>query len=163
MAARPNRLARSLLRAPVHLYHWRLGPLLGRRFLLLIHTGRRTGKRRETVLEVAEYRPAGSEAVVISAFGRNAGWLRNLEADPEPEVVIGRQRFVAVHRILDADEAVSVVRGYEQRNRLLGPVIRLALSRFLGWPYRGTEGDRRRLVQELPLIAFRPRSDSPWG
>ena len=52
--------------------------MLGHRFLLLIHVGRRTGLRRHTVLEVMEYRREGPEAVVMSAFGRNADWLRNI-------------------------------------------------------------------------------------
>jgi len=47
-----NPLLRALLRAPVHVYHWRLGCLFGHRFLLLTHIGRRTGKRFQTVLEV---------------------------------------------------------------------------------------------------------------
>ncbi len=163
MAAHLNRLQKTLFRAPVYLYHWRLGPLLGRRFLLLIHTGRRTGQRRETVLEVVQYREAGPEIVVMSAFGRQADWLRNIAANPGAEVVIGRQHFVAVHRFLDTDEAVEAVRGYEQRNRFIAPIVRAGFSRFLGWRYGGTESDRRRLVEQLPLIALRPRSDSPWG
>jgi hypothetical protein len=31
------------------------------------------------------------------------------------------------------------------------------LSRLLGWRYRGSGADHVRLVQQLPLIAFRPR------
>jgi len=162
MAAALNPMLKRLFRAPAHLYRWGWGALLGRRFLLLIHTGRRTGQRRETVLEVMEYRPAGGEAIVMSAFGRRADWLQNLQADPDPEVVIGRRRFVAAYRILDAGEAASVVRGYEQRHRVIAPLMRAALSRLLGWRYRGSEQDRRRLVQQLPLIAFCPRPESPW-
>ena len=75
--------------------------MLGHRFLLLIHFGRRTGLRRHTVLEVIEYRTGGTEAVVMSALGRKADWLRNIEAIPGPEVVIGSQHFVAAHRFLD--------------------------------------------------------------
>jgi deazaflavin-dependent oxidoreductase (nitroreductase family) len=150
---------RRLFRAPVYLYRWRLGPLLGRRFLLLIHVGRRTGKRRETVLEVVEYRDAGPEAVVMSAWGRNADWLRNIEATPAAaEVVVGSVRFAATHRILASDEASRVVAGYEQRNRFIAPVVRFAFGRFAGWPYRGGESDRHRLVTQLPLVAFRPRA-----
>lgn len=163
MAAHLNRLLKQLFRTPRHLYHWGFAPLLGRRFLLLIHTGRRTGQRRETVLEIAEYRDTGPEVVVMSAFGRKADWLLNIEANPNVEVIVGRQRFAAVHRVLGADEAVAVVKGYEQRNRLIAPIIRLALSRFLGWRYRGSDQDRRRMVGQLPLIALRPRSASPWG
>src|SRR5579875_1447973 len=127
MPAHLNRLQKRLFRAPRYLYRWGLAPLLGRRFLLLVHTGRRSGQRRETVLEVMEFRDVGPEVVVMSAFGRNADWLQNIETNPDPEVVVGRHRFVAVHRVLGADEAISVVRGYEQRNRWVAPLIRAAL------------------------------------
>jgi len=46
---------RALLGLPVHLCHGHLEVLLGRRFLPLVHTGRRTGIQRETVLEVIRY------------------------------------------------------------------------------------------------------------
>jgi deazaflavin-dependent oxidoreductase (nitroreductase family) len=157
MTTRPSGIIRSLFRAPVYLYRWRCGRLLGHRFLLLIHTGRRTGRRRETVLEVVEYRKAGPELVVISAFGRSADWLRNIAAAPEPEIMVGGKRFIAAYRILDAEEAMDVIERYERRNRLIAPLLRLVLSHFLGWSYRGSESDRRRLVAELPLVAFRPR------
>src|SRR6201997_2705366 len=103
--ARPNAALRPVFRAPVYLYRWKCGRLLGHRFLLLIHVGRRTGLRRHTVLEVIEYRPEGPEAIVMSAFGPNADWLRNIEATPGPQVVIGSQRFTAAHRILNEEEA----------------------------------------------------------
>ena len=131
---------RRLFRAPVHLYRWRCGWLLGHRFLLLIHVGRRTGLRRRTVLEVVEYRKEGPEAVVISAFGRNADWFRNIAATPDPEVVIGSRRFTAVYRVLDEEEAVQVFAGYERRNRFVAPAHplgaepapRLAIRRVAG-------------------------------
>jgi deazaflavin-dependent oxidoreductase (nitroreductase family) len=155
-------MLKALFRAPAQLYRWGCGPLLGRRFLLLRHTGRRTGLRRETVLEVMQYRPADCEAVVMCAFGPTADWLQNLRADPHPEVIIGRRRFVADYRILDAAEAVAVVRGYEQRHRMIAPVMRAVLGRLLGRPYRGSNEDRWYLVKRLPLVALRPRPESPW-
>jgi len=149
-----------VLHAPVHLYRWGFGRLLGSRFLLLSHIGRRTGKCRQVVLEVMEYRAQRPEVVVMSAFGRNANWLRNIEANPDPEVVVGSQRFIAFHRVLDEDEAVRVVRSYEERNWFISPIIRFVLSRFLGWRYRSSDADRRRLVRQLPLIAFWPKTCS---
>jgi len=154
MAARPNRTTRWLFRLPAYLYHWHCGWLLGHRFMLLMHTGRRTGRRHETVLEVMEYRAAAHEAVVMSAFGR-ADWLRNIEARPG-EVAIGRERFVTTHRILPPEEAVGVVGCYERRNRLMAPVVRLGLSWLAGWRYRSTDADRRRLAAQFPFVAFRP-------
>jgi hypothetical protein len=38
-------------------------------------------------------------------------------------------------------------------------VVRAVLSRLVGWRYDGTPNARRRLGRELPLIAFRPRSE----
>jgi deazaflavin-dependent oxidoreductase (nitroreductase family) len=143
-------------RAPVYLYHWRLGWLFGHRCLLLTHIGRRTGLRRHTVLEVVEYRKPGPEVVVVNGFGPGSDWLRNIEARPGEEVTVGLQHFAASHRFLGENEAVRVIEGYEHRNRFIAPIVRRGFSWLLGWQYRGGEGDRRRLVRELPLLAFRP-------
>ncbi len=47
---------------------------------------------------------------------------------------------------------------YERRNWLIAPVLRLVLSRLVGWRYDGSPAGRQRLVAELPLVAFRPTS-----
>ena len=154
---RLNSAPRCLFRAPVYLYRWQCGWLLGHRLLLLSQVGRRTGLRRCTVLEVLEYRKDSPEAVVMSAFGRDAGWLRNIEATPDPGVVIGSQSFTAAYRFLDDEEAVQVITGYERRNRFIAPIIRAMLSRLLGWRYDSSAASRLRLVRQLPLIAFRPQ------
>lgn len=155
---RLNPTLRRLFRAPVSLYRWRLGWLLGHRFLMLVHIGRRTGRRRYTVLEIMEYRKEAPEMVVMSAFGRNAEWLRNIEVLPKFEVFVGSRQFPAAYRFLDTEEAVRVIAGYEQRNWFAVPVVRAVLSRLLGWRYDGSDGARRRLAETLPLVAFRPRS-----
>jgi len=145
-----------LFRAPVYLYRWHMGWIFGHRCLLLTHVGRRSGIPRQTVLEVVEYRRSGPEAVVVNGFGRDSDWVLNIEARGGEEVRVGSTRFAAQHRFLSEDEAEEVMRQYEKRNRLITPVVRRGLSWILGWPYHGSEADRRRLVQQLPLIAFRP-------
>jgi deazaflavin-dependent oxidoreductase (nitroreductase family) len=157
-ARRSNPLLRSLFRAPVPLYRRRCGWLFGHRLLLLIHVGRRTGLRRYTVLEALEYRKDGPEILVMSAFGPGADWLRNIETAPMAEVISGSDHFAAGHRILDAEEAIAAIAGYERRNRSMAPLIRLVLSRRLGWRYRGCDADRPRLAAAFPMVAFRPRS-----
>jgi deazaflavin-dependent oxidoreductase (nitroreductase family) len=145
-------------RVPVYLYRWRLGWLLGKRLLLLTHIGRRTGRRRQTVLEVVEYRKEGPEAVVVNGFGPDCDWVRNIEAGPGEEVTVGSRHFVASHRFLGEEEAMTVIQGYEHRNRFIAPIVRRGFSWLLGWQYHGGESDRRRLIRQLPLLAFRPRS-----
>ena len=125
---------------------------------MVTHVGRRTGQRRYTVLEVMEYRKVGPEMIVMSAFGRNADWFRNIEAGPDPEVAVGSRRFTARWRLLGKEEAIKVVAGYEGRNRFAAPIVRAVLSRLLGWRYDGSESGRSRLAEQLPLVAFRPKT-----
>ena len=144
------------LRIPIVLYRWDVGWLLGRRFLLLVHTGRRTGNRYETVVEVLFCNPESGEIVVMSGWGRSADWFRNVEAAEATQIMIGCQRFMAAHRVLDEVEAAGVLAGYEDRNRWMIPIIRRVLSALAGWTYDGSEQSRRSLVRQLPLVAFRP-------
>jgi deazaflavin-dependent oxidoreductase (nitroreductase family) len=160
--APPRGVLRWLLRLPAVLYRARLGRLLGHRFLLLVHTGRRTGLRRETVLEVVAYDATTREAVVAAGWGRRTQWLHNVEAGLAREVWIGGARYAPAVRVLAPEEAVEAIAGYERRNRFMAPVVRGVLSRLLGWRYDGSDAARRRLVGQLPLVGFRPaRVDEP--
>jgi deazaflavin-dependent oxidoreductase (nitroreductase family) len=151
---------RRILRAPVRLYGLRLGWLLGHRFLLLTHVGRRTGLTRQTVLEVVQFDADMRCAIVVAGFGRQSDWYRNLEAQPAIRVVCGRDEFRPTHRPLSDEEAVAVLADYEERNRFIKPIVRAVLSRLLGWRYDGSEASRRRLVDQLPFIALWPSSSS---
>ena len=158
VAIRKKGMLWYFFRAPVPLYRWGLGRLFGKRLLLLAHTGRRTGLRRRTLLEVVEYRKEGPEVVVANGFGPDSDWVRNIQAKPDEEVTVGSQHFAASHRFLDQEEAAAVIRGYEYRNRFIAPVVRAGFSWLLGWKYHSTDTDRHRLVSQIPLLAFRPRS-----
>jgi hypothetical protein len=70
---RQNRWARRVFKAPIRLHRWRLGWVLGHRFLLLEQRGRRSGRRYETMLEVVKREPMG-EIVVVSGWGPTADW-----------------------------------------------------------------------------------------
>jgi deazaflavin-dependent oxidoreductase (nitroreductase family) len=146
---------RAALRAPDRLYRHGVGWVLGRRFLRLVHVGRRSGRRYGTVLEVVHHDPRIREYVVVSGFGPGADWLRNVEANPA-EVTVGRETFTARHRRLGTEEAVAVFAAYERRNRAVGPVLRYVLSCLLGRRYDGSAEARRRMADQLPMIAFRP-------
>ena len=141
---------------PDQLYRHGLGFVLGRRFLRLVHTGRRSGRRYATVLEVVAYDPRVPEFFVVSGFGAREDWLRNVEAGGAAEVTVGRRTFTAGHRRVGAEEAVTVFADYERRNRMIRPIVRRALSWLLGWRYDGSLESRRRMVAQLPMIALHP-------
>lgn len=150
---------RSVFRAPIRLYDARLGWLLGQRFLCLTHVGRKSGRQYRTVLEVVGTGPAAGEFSVIAGFGPSCDWYRNIAANPACEVVVGRHVFAPHHRVLDEDEAFQVIADYERRNRWILPLVHFLLSKLLGWHYDGSQGARERLVRQLPIVAFRPRTE----
>lgn len=154
---RPPKAFRTLLRAPAAVYRWRLGFLLGRRFVLVEHIGRRTGRRYRTVLEVVGR--DGSRWYVMSGFGRSADWYRNVTHAGAAELTAGRHRFAVTVREAPTAEATAVLAAYERRNRLVGPLFRWVLSRLVGWRYRGTPNDREQLVSQLPIVEMTRRAN----
>jgi deazaflavin-dependent oxidoreductase (nitroreductase family) len=170
-ARRPGRAAprsqglapwlRASFAAPNALYANGCGWLLGRRFLRLSHTGRRTGLTFHVVLEVVRYDRSTGEATVISGFGDTADWLRNLRAGGPAAVDFGRGPSPAAYRVLGLAEAEEVYAAYERRNLLIAPLVRWTLTALLGWRYDGSRAARRRMVAELPVVALRPSGGRP--
>ena len=70
--SRPAGILRLVFRLPTYLYRYRFGWLLGHRFLLLTHRGRKTGRVHQTVLEVIAYDSATRESIVLSGWGERA-------------------------------------------------------------------------------------------
>lgn len=153
--AMPGWLRRAFA-VPNALYRHRLGGLLGHRFVQITHVGRRSGRTFTTVLEVVDYNRETGETVVVSGFGRHSDWLLNIQAGTGVKVSFGRTPRPASYRMLPVDEAATVFARYERRNRLLMLVAHPLLGRLAGFEYRSTDDDRRRLVEALPMVAFRP-------
>jgi hypothetical protein len=63
--------------------------------------------------------------------------------------------------VLDTAEATAVLAAYERRNRVAMPIARPILSRLSGVHHDGTDAARRKVVEALPLVAFRPRAAAP--
>jgi deazaflavin-dependent oxidoreductase (nitroreductase family) len=120
------------VRAPVWLYRARLGILLGPRFLLLEHTGRKTGTARHVALEVVD-RPAPGTYVVVSGFGERAQWLKNIRVSPRVRVFfLSRAPLPATARVLPQDEGTAVLDAYAARHPRAWAAMQPVLERTLG-------------------------------
>ncbi len=147
----PRGLLRLLLRAPIWFYRLRLGWLLGGRFLLLLHTGRRTGLRRQAVLEVVDYDPAADVYTVAVGFGRRSDWYQNIRVRPQVVLQVGRRRVAAIAHPLDPAAGGAVMAGYARRY----PLAARLLTRLLGHDVDGSPDSYRRLGEEsIPFVSL---------
>jgi deazaflavin-dependent oxidoreductase (nitroreductase family) len=120
---------------------------LGRRFLLLHHTGRRSGLARQTVLEVVGDR-RGSP-IVVSGFGPGSDWVRNLALEPRVEVDWGGRHFPAYATVVAETEAVEVLARYRSRH----PWAAKALGKALGL---SVADDPEAAAAALPVVRLEP-------
>jgi deazaflavin-dependent oxidoreductase (nitroreductase family) len=149
----PTGASRLAFRLPIYLYRLDLGRLLGHRFLLLVHRGRKSGLLRETVLEVLLHDPTTGESVVLSAWGEKADWYRNVGTTPALEVRTGGERYAPEQRFLGPEENHAVVSDYGRRH----PLAFRVFARVFDYPLGGSEAARREAASSLRLVAFRPR------
>jgi len=138
----PKGLLRVLLRCPILLYRLHLGWLLGHRFLLLAHVGRKSGMPHFTVLEVVSYDSTKHRCVIASGWGEKAQWYKNILANPDVAVTLGTHR----HR---AKEAELELRDYARKY----PWSMKRLNRsMLGKKFHGQDADFQKIATQVPLV-----------
>ncbi len=137
----------------MYIYRLSLGWLLGQRFLMLTHQGRKTGRIRYTVLEVVRHDQTSGESIVVSAYGENADWYRNIRAKPALKIQIGGEHYVPIQRFLTSNEIYNEFTDYERRH----PSAARILPRLLGFKYDGSESGRRILAASFRMVSFYPR------
>lgn len=153
MAQRPHGLLRFSLRLPIWLYRLRLGWLLGDRFLLLTHTGRKSNLPRQTVVEVVRHDRATDVCVVASGWGGKSDWFRNIQHQPRVTVSLGRQTWAAKAVVLSESEAETALRDYARRH----PVAFRELATIIsGRRLSNAELNSNELARQIPLVGFYP-------
>lgn len=156
----PQGIKRLFLRSPILLYKIGLAPLLGKRFLKLTHTGRKSGLVRETVLEVVKHDCKTGTYYIASGWGAKSNWLLNILKLPRVGVQVGNRKFSATANHLSADEAVKILLDYAGHH----PAAFSALARFaLGETLDKVSPENvRRFAEHVPVIALEPvRTERP--
>lgn len=149
----PRGFMRWLFRLPIGLYRMHLGWVLGGRFLLLRHIGRKSGLPRQTVVEVVCHAAADDTYIIASGFGERTDWLRNLAHNPDVTIEVGRRKLAVRAQRLTLDEASAELRAYARRY----PRAAQALGRFMGVTLDGSEAGVAAAAQAIPVVALRPR------
>ena len=146
-------LKRFLFRAPLFLYRIGLGGLLGKRFLLLNHIGRKSGKPRQTVLEVVNYDKETDTYTIASGFGRKSDWYLNILQNPEVEIQVGWRKILVTAVPLTPEASGQTMVDYARRY----PTAAKNLSKILGYNVSTEEEYQAVGRDSIPFIALKSR------
>ncbi len=146
---KPTGLFKRILHSPVWLFRARLGFVFGKRIVMLEHVGRRSGKTRQTPLEVV--RRQGDSYVLCSGTGPNADWYRNLKARPATGLWVGSRRYEVEQRLLEDSEAATMFAVYEEAH----PKAADRLTDLMGVSHDGTHESRTQMVAKIPMVELR--------
>ncbi len=150
----PRGFKRLLWRAPIWLYRLHLGGLLGGRFLLLHHTGRKSGLPRQNVLEVVDCDKATDTYMIAAGFGKKSDWYRNILQNPAVEIEVGRQKSKRTAVALSPQESGQAMVDYAHRN----PRAAKELMRICGFRVDGSDEDYFILGREdIPFMRLELR------
>jgi deazaflavin-dependent oxidoreductase (nitroreductase family) len=140
-----------IFKLPNLLYRLRLGWLLGKRFMQLVHVGRRSGKIRRTVLAVLHFDPKTREILAVSAW-KGSDWYYNIQAAPALRVETGRVHYVPDQRTLSPEEITTAFMEYRKQH----PYFSRIICRIPGWKWDSTYEEFLELARTLRGVAFRP-------
>ena len=153
----PRGLLRWFLRSPILAYRLGLGGLFGKRFLMMTHMGRISGRPRRVILEVVAHDTQTGAYVVASGWGEAANWKRNIERNPQVRVQVGWRKWPALARRLSQKEAEVALADYARRNPV---ALRLLAKRFHLEPGASEELPQTwlKLAALIPLFVLEPHA-----
>ncbi|MBQ1112990.1 nitroreductase family deazaflavin-dependent oxidoreductase [Streptomyces anulatus] len=144
----PRGWRRRLARLPIALYRGGLGPVFGRRLLLLHHTGRNSGLDRRVALEVVAHDRAEGTWILASGFGPEAAWYRNLRASPKTTIQVGNRHYAVTAHFPSADEGGEIMARYAPAH----PRTARRLCAFMGFDVDGSADSYRRAGRRIPFV-----------
>ena len=141
-------------RLPIWLYRFNLGRLLGERMLLLQHTGRKSGKIREAVIEVVRHDTDTDTYTVCSGFGTKSQWFQNLQANPDVNIQVGRRKLAVHANLLPPEQCGEEMVAYAEAH----PQLANNLIQIIGHEVPDSLEGYRTLAEEwLPFVRFTKR------
>jgi deazaflavin-dependent oxidoreductase (nitroreductase family) len=149
----PRGFSRMMYRLPIQLYRAGLGWLLGGRFVLLTHIGRKSGQPRKVTLEVVNHDPKSDTYYIASGFGEKSDWFLNIQKNPHVTIQVGRRQTPALAERLSPPEAGEQLLNYAR----VHPAAMKNLLKFMGYRVNGSESDYRALGQYVPIVALHPQ------
>jgi deazaflavin-dependent oxidoreductase (nitroreductase family) len=154
LSKRPGGLLKFFFKAPLFMHKIGLGgweKLLGAEWMFITTIGRKTGKRRETLVDVMDYDTSTDTYYIEAAYGSRADWYRNIKANPVFEAQVGRRKFEAkADELNQEDTGETLVRFFRRK-----PAYTRSVMAMVGMKFKD-EDELREIGKNLTLLAVKP-------
>jgi deazaflavin-dependent oxidoreductase (nitroreductase family) len=110
----PKGLKLKLFRAPIYIYRFGVGFILGERFIRLKHWGRVSGNLNETVIEVIDQDKPSGKVYSASGFGEKSQWFKNIILNENIYITIKSKEYKAKARVVSEEEAEDILLRYAE-------------------------------------------------
>jgi deazaflavin-dependent oxidoreductase (nitroreductase family) len=154
---RPGGFLKFFFKTPVWLYKMGLGGMeriFGAEWMLLTTTGRKSGKPRQTMVDILDYDKDTDIYYIEAAYGARADWYRNIQANPFFEAQAGRRKFHARAGELTSDNAADMLVQFYRRK----PAYMRSVMAMVGMKFEG-EDELRKIAGNLTLLAVKPEKE----
>lgn len=151
---RPNAIQKFFFNIPVWFHKIGFGGwerLIGAQWMLITTTGRKSGKPRETMLDVMDYNAATDTYYIEAAYGSRADWVRNIESNPRFQAQVRRRKFFAHLTSLSSGEAGEMMVNFYRTK----PAYTRSIMAMVGMKFEGEE-ELRKIASKLTLFAVHP-------
>lgn len=147
----PSKTLRFGLRLPILLYRIKLGWLLGDRFLMLTHIGRKSGLHHQTVIEVVKHDKASNTYYIVSGWGEKSDWYQNIQKTPQVTIQVRGRKFQSTAQFIPLSKATAIMEAYAHNH----PVAFSELSMlFFGEHLKPNTDAPERIARKMPMVAF---------
>lgn len=154
---RPGPFLKFFLKVPLLLHKAGLGgweKLVGAEWMLIATTGRKTGKRREAMVDVMDYDKATDTYYIEAAYGTRADWYKNIQSNPVFEAIVGRRKFRARANTLSSEgTADMLVKFYRAK-----PFYTRSVMAMVGMKFQN-EDELRKIAEKLTLLTVKPEKE----
>jgi deazaflavin-dependent oxidoreductase (nitroreductase family) len=120
---------------------------------MLTNIGRKSGLKRQVVLEVLYHNKTSGEYYVLSGWGNKSDWFMNIQKNPEVVVNVGGQKFEAIAFQIMSEEAESVISKYAHQHP---KAFRILSKRILGVDIEIGNTTFEKLSAYLPVVCLQP-------
>lgn len=156
---RPNALLKFFFKAPLLMHKLGFGGwehLIGAQWMLIVTIGRKTGKRRETLVDVMDYDKATDTYYIEAAYGSRADWFKNIKSNPNFEAQVGRRKFKAcAEELPEKDTGELLVQFFHRKPSYTRSVMAMVSVKFKD------EDELREIGKKLTLLAVKPLFPDP--